>query len=395
MIGAEIAPPDLRCRISVAIPAHDEEAAIEATLGALIAQCTAGGERVDSRSFEVLVYANNCTDSTAARVRAFADRYPAYRLHVVSGWIAPPHAHVGTARRAVMDLAAERMYPRGGAIATTDADTIAHARWLAATSAALQSVHAVAGRIIPKRDELARENDAVRERLAIENAYRFRVAELDALLDPRAHDPWPRHGQQFAGSLAMRASIYRAVGGLPALARMEDIAMYGALLRHDALVRHSMHVRVATSMRVRARVRGGYGSHLEDYRALGEAGNLPQVEPAETTILRLAARGRARTWYGRGRGSGERTEVAALFGISEWALCDRAMASPTCGALLADLERDAEDRGVFITTESASIAAASAAIAAAIARARNVRGLPSAAVDTRAPVDFFEGSLMR
>ena len=128
------APPAARCALGVAIPVHNEEAGITATLAALAAQVDAAGRPLDPESYEVLVLANNCTDGTVARARRFAAAHPRLRLHIIEVLLAEPHAHVGAARRLVMDEAARRLKRLGrarGVIATTDGDTVVRPDWVA------------------------------------------------------------------------------------------------------------------------------------------------------------------------------------------------------------------------------------------------------------------------
>jgi hypothetical protein len=74
-IGA-LPAPRAGCRITVCIPARDEAALIGTTLAALCAQRTIEGEPLPRDFFDVIVFANNCTDGTAAAVRQVAARTP-------------------------------------------------------------------------------------------------------------------------------------------------------------------------------------------------------------------------------------------------------------------------------------------------------------------------------
>ena len=142
-----------------------------------------GGRPLDRCRFEVIVLANNCVDDTAAVARAAAARYPGLALHVVDLALPEPHAHVGAARRLLMDEAARRLLqtPRGacGVIASTDADTRVAPDWLAATLAEVErGADAVGGRrplgparlaparrglsLVGQRDRMAHRPDPVR-----------------------------------------------------------------------------------------------------------------------------------------------------------------------------------------------------------------------------------------
>jgi hypothetical protein len=54
-------------------------------------------------------------------------------------------------------------------------------------------------------------------------------AAIHQHLDPRPHDPWPRHASEPGASLAVTLQAYRAIGGLPCIAFGEDGALVAAL----------------------------------------------------------------------------------------------------------------------------------------------------------------------
>jgi glycosyltransferase involved in cell wall biosynthesis len=285
--------PPLRpgCGVVVTIPAKDEAATIARTLAALAAQRAPNGTPLEPASFEVLLFANNCRDATAEIACAFAAR-ARIAVDVAQAWLSAEHAHVGTARRALMDAAVRRFAAAGreGLILTTDADSIVTPRWIANTCAEMTGVDAVTGRIVLDPAYVASLSPAGRRMLAAEGVYQFAVSELTALIDPRTHDPWPRHWQHFGASFAVRSDVYRAAGGLPAVRFFEDIAFYEVLERRAARVRHSLRVRVTTSGRHTARVSGGLASYLGNLDALAQHGRPLLVEHPASTFERLTGR---------------------------------------------------------------------------------------------------------
>lgn len=309
-------PPRARCVVSIALPARDEADRIGAALGALVAQRRLDGGPFDPGAYEILVFANGCADDTAAVAERCAARAPRHAIHVVrAGADAAQSRHVGAARRAVMDAAAARMLALDGtprAVATTDADTVAAPDWIAQSLAALRGADAVAGRIVPDPAERAALPDAVRAQLDAKTAYEFALAALESVLDPLAHDPWPRHWQRCGPSLALRASTYARAGGLPPRQRLEDFALYRALLAIDARVRHSTRVRVVTSLRTVGRVAGGFGSELAVLAELARAGRSALVEHPDTTYESIAARAALRRWWHGGDPTDRRSTVALL-----------------------------------------------------------------------------------
>jgi hypothetical protein len=288
-VFAGAAPQRAGCGVAVTIPAKDEAATIARTLAALTAQQHTDGTPLDADAFEVLVFANNCSDATAAVARAFATR-TRVAVHVAQASLPTADAHVGTARRALMDAAALRFAAAGreGLILTTDADSVVAPSWIAATQTEMHGVDAVTGRIVLDPAYLASLTPAGRRMLASEGAYQFAVSELQARIDPCAHDPWPRHWQHFGASFAVRSDVYRAAGGLPPVRCLEDVAFYEALQQRAARVRHSLRVRVTTSGRHTARVSGGLASYLGNLDALAQHERPFLVEHPDSTFERLA-----------------------------------------------------------------------------------------------------------
>ncbi|MFV4649383.1 hypothetical protein ACNJUT_22570, partial [Mycobacterium tuberculosis] len=92
---------------------------------------------------------------------------------------------------------------------------------------------------------------------SLEWEYQQLAAELDARMDPEAHDPWPRHNQNCGASAAVTATAYRAIGGLPPRPVGEDRALFEMLRRIDGKIRHSLEVQVVTSARTDGRASGG------------------------------------------------------------------------------------------------------------------------------------------
>ncbi|GAB3841921.1 hypothetical protein GCM10028821_49560 [Hymenobacter jeollabukensis] len=281
------AAPTSELEICVIIPAKDEADALPTTLAALAAQLDAEGQPLSGASYEVIVLANNCTDATAAVARAAGQRHPHLRLHVLEISLPRAEAHVGRARRLLMDEAARRLELAGrprGIIASTDADTRVAPDWLTALQREFAAgADAVGGRILPDAPTTA---GCPARRLHLHDAaYRLGLARLEHLLDPSAADPWPRHHQHFGGSLALTVAAYRQVGGLPVVPYLEDEALCQLLLRHELRLRHSPLVRVHTSARQQGRVAVGLSWQLRVWADDAAAGREPWAEHPQ----RLAA----------------------------------------------------------------------------------------------------------
>ena len=282
-LRCQLPPPCAGLRASVIIPAKDEVARLPATLAALAAQRTLADHPLPTESYEVIVLANNCLDDTAALVRRQARQLPGLVLHVAELHLPGEHAHVGRARRLLMDEACvrlERVGQPAGIIASTDADTRVAPTWLVAIQAEIAAgADAVGGRILTEAAELTQAGLPALQRLQSRDAaYRLLCARLEDLLDPTATDPWPRHHQHFGASLALTARAYRRVGGLPEVRFLEDEALCQQLRRHDLAVRHSPHVQVLTSARRDGRVEVGLSWQLREWLHLSQQQREPHVD---------------------------------------------------------------------------------------------------------------------
>ncbi len=288
----QLPPPAAGLQACVIIPAKDEAHHLPATLAALAAQTELSGAPLPGRSFEVIVLANNCLDATATVVRQAAARHPGLALHVAELQLPGDLAHVGQARRLLLDAAAQRLAATAGPqglLLSTDADTLAAPDWLAACRAEVAAgAAAVGGRILTRpaapepASSLADEADgpapAVRRTQLRDAAYHLLRNQLECRLDPCLSDPWPRHHQHFGASLALTVAAYRQVGGLPVVRYLEDEALWRALCRHDLPVRHSPRARVSTSARQQGRVEVGLSWQLREWAAQAHEQREPEVE---------------------------------------------------------------------------------------------------------------------
>ena len=273
-------PAHERCRAVVIVPARNEEASLQATLDGLAAQRSPGGGALDPNSFEILLLLNNCTDSSAQVARAWRAQHPHTALHILERTLPPCEAHVGTARRLLMDTAWSRLRGRGRScgILSTDSDTVVAPDWIAQTLSALAlGADAVGGFIELKEGELERLPEGARTAYLRDCEYQRLFAELEDLLDPQPGDPWPRHLHHFGASLACSPAAYQRAGGLPPINPLEDMAFVDALYRADARLRHDPAVRVFTSARFDGRASVGLSWQLRTWQQASEAGTPHEV----------------------------------------------------------------------------------------------------------------------
>ena len=116
----------------VAIPVKNEAERLRACLAALADQRDRLGRPTKPDGFEIVVFANNCTDGSGRLARALGDEL-SLALRVVEVSLLPGAAHAGNARRAAMDAALDWLAEDGatdGVIMTTDADSRVSPSWI-------------------------------------------------------------------------------------------------------------------------------------------------------------------------------------------------------------------------------------------------------------------------
>jgi hypothetical protein len=275
----------------VIVPARNEEASLPASLDALAYQVGEEGQPLDPDSFEILLLLNNCTDSSAAVAHHWRDLHPDVNLSVIERSFAPDKAHVGTARRLLMDTAWHRLHDRQHqvtGILSTDSDTLVDPRWIASTLKALSSgADAVGGVIQLTTAEFASLPSGAKRAYLRDRRYQRLVAELEDLLDPQQGDPWPRHLEHFGASLACTPQAYARAGGMPAVKPLEDVAFVDALRRSDARLRHDPAVIVYTSARLDGRAEIGLSHQLRLWQRMSEEKTEHAVPSAHALIHRF------------------------------------------------------------------------------------------------------------
>jgi hypothetical protein len=301
------------CSLTVTIPARDEEREITSTLTALASQR-------DLRDFDVVVFANNCSDGTASRARRVGERFPGLRFHLIEDTLADSFAHVGWARKALMDAAADRFLRAGrprGVVTTTDADTVVAPDWVERTIAEMdKGVDAVGGFVEIKQSERL-AMDPLYFRLTARDAdFRAAVAQVEALIDPRPEDPWPRHCSFVAASFAVSAELYRRAGGLPAVPSLEDQQFAQALRRIDARIRFSLDVRAWTSGRRQSRVTGGFATFINHLYGQSRKAESFDVEHPDGVLREFYARAALRKLWESETTPSDLEAISRTIGIS-------------------------------------------------------------------------------
>ena len=359
-----------RCHAVVIVPARNEEGSLPATLDGFAAQQDLGGKPLDRGSFEIILLLNNCADASAEVARAWQDKHKEVALCIVEKTLSPKNAHVGMARRLLMDTAWSRLRgrPRTCGILSTDSDTLVAPDWIAQNLRALErGADAVGGVIELKSGELDQLPEGARRAYLQDREFQRMQAELEDLIDPQAGDPWPRHVMHFGASLACTPAIYERAGGLPRVKALEDMAFVDALYRIDARLRHEPGVRVFTSSRLDGRAKIGLSSQLRTWQKSSEAGK-PQRAPCSAW---LQHRFRSLRFLRQLHRGGAATDLRSLEPSWRKRVRDALTKELTTGEFLAHMDCDAWIAETYTPrARAAEISRVNGDLRAAIARER-------------------------
>ena len=172
---------------------------------------------------------------------------------------------------------------------------------------------------------------------ATETRYTELLDEIDSRLDPRPHDPWPRHTHRSGASIAVGAAIYRAVGGVPHVPHGEDRALIAALERRDCKIRHDPGLEVIVSGRVEGRAEGGMAATIARRMLVQDRWADDRLEPPEAAMRRARLRAQARRVWAGHLGT---DELAAALRLPSPKVADM-MRVPWFGAAWAAIEASA------------------------------------------------------
>lgn len=272
----------------VAVPARNEEERLPRLLSALNQQTIAHRPG----ALDVVVVLNNTRDGSMRVLQEAALRCPRLRLHGVEVAFPAGLAHVGSARRLAMDMALARIGRRpDGVILTTDADAAPAPDWVANNLAAIaRGAAVVGGHIVGDEEEEAALGPGFVARARLYDGWYTLCDRLAAAIDPLPHDPWPRHHDHTGASLAIRADVYRAVGGLPVLPFREDLGLVARVRAAGHRLAHPLDVKVTVSARLKGRATGGMADCIAGWMADETSGAPILVEDPDALEARLVRR---------------------------------------------------------------------------------------------------------
>ncbi|GAA0662828.1 hypothetical protein FHT00_001341 [Sphingomonas insulae] len=283
--------------VVICVPARNEQRALPGLLAAL-----AGLDGID-RSVAVCIYLDACTDDSVAVLDRAASTMP-FALQVQVG-TAGRASNAGVARHAAMAMGVARLAGAEGLLFTTDADTWPRRDWITSGTAALARSDIVAGRIM-RRNGMA---DGTQSRI---EWYYDRLYAYRRRIDPV---PWEAHDtHHFSGgaNMAMRSSVYRALGGFRPLPSAEDATLLDDAARAGFRVRRDGAMIVETSSRRHGRAPAGLASALQ---AL-DAGEPPLFVHPRILVGQWQAHAAMRAGFARIDDGDMRAQLGSQLGLS-------------------------------------------------------------------------------
>jgi glycosyltransferase involved in cell wall biosynthesis len=260
----------------VAIPVRDE--------AKRIGNCLAALSRQSAPADHVVLLLNNCTDGTAEIVRALPGA--AYQLNIVECQLEGSSASAGVARGLAMNHAASLI--REGVILTTDADGEVPPDWIELNLLAMEEgADAVCGRAVIDPIEALLIPQHLHDDDAREIAYGQMLDQIRSIILPDDADPWPRHQEESGASIAISASVFRRIGGLPHMPSGEDRTLIELLRLIEARVRHDPQISVVVSGRIEGRAGGGMADTIRRRIVRQDEFVDERIEPAWLAFRRL------------------------------------------------------------------------------------------------------------
>lgn len=233
--------------IGVLIPAHNEAERIPACLAAV--QRAALHPALMGEPVRVVVALDSCSDGTAWHC-----------AHAGVEAITLQVRCVGAARAA----AAAHLIAQGARwLASTDADSIVPAQWLAV-----------------QRDE---DHDAY---CGVVDLHARTSAERRQRAAFVAGERWgDDHGRIHGANMGVSVAAYQRAGGFPSLSCHEDVRLVERLRAQNARIAWRGEPRVLTSPRLQGRAQGGFADHLRSLQGGAARGDGVCAGEASTVLL--------------------------------------------------------------------------------------------------------------
>ncbi|HEX7814304.1 hypothetical protein [Dyella sp.] len=305
----------------VAIPVQDEGVDLGNILAALGAQCDLHGHALAPASVAVLLLFDGCSDARWERMETLRGSHMPSWI-AIDGDLPEASRHAGGARRAALLKALALAAPETTLIATTNADSMVPAMWLARQidwlARGCEVVMGMAQR--PTFDDM---DPALESQHRLEMVYARWLDRIDAMLDPIDHDPWPRHRTPSSASLGFKREALQAMLPLPAPAHAHEQALIQRCVTLDLKIRADANLQV-------------HNPSLAALHAGGMRSNRPlPFEPLVHAVTRSILRGQLRARHRAGTLSAE-TLTGSFAMPTEHA--HAALKMPTFGRLWHEVE---------------------------------------------------------
>ena len=257
-----IAQKHPRPLICVAIPVCDEIERVGRCVEALSEQRDSSGLLIGRGQVRVVLMANGCTDGTyeflLRNLESFQVAVTAYHARLPE-----TRRNAGFARRMANHAAIELLHRKSGLLFMTDADSVAPPNWIANYCQMLRGGYdAIAGQVDLNPDDSNEFLPLLHNRGTLEERYTLLLDQLDSIVDPIPHDPWPRHCNASGANIAVRVDALRGICDFPMVPCGEDRLLIKMLEAHGRRVRHDCATRVLTSGRLFGRAPGGMADTL-------------------------------------------------------------------------------------------------------------------------------------
>jgi GT2 family glycosyltransferase len=278
--------------VAIGVPVRNEIERLPRLLAAL-------AQQQEAPSFVLCLYFDNCTDGSIKLVQRRAAALP---FSIASDYCdAGGSPSAGAARRRAMALAFR--HAPDGILLTTDADSEPALDWVATNLEALVHADVVAGRITRAAHRAPDPLDRM-------GAYLDRLHQLRRILDPVPWEATETHHWTSGASIAVRAEVYRKLGGFDPVRSGEDGKFVDAAARAGYRVRCDARVLVKTSSRRVGRAPDGFATALA---TSDRTSVLPETTHPVDMLWRFRQQANARAAYH----AGAFDTLAAALGLSE------------------------------------------------------------------------------
>lgn len=276
--------------IVVAVPVCNEADRILRCLEALSAQRSLSGHLLPAGLTRVVLLTNNCTDRSYELVQHHMDELEV-AISLFDVVMPKSKRNAGKARRLVNHAAIELLVSEQGLLFMTDADSAVPPHWIASYRRLLRNGYeAVAGSVALHPTDCDQLDAALRARGQLEATYTELLDQLDTLIDPIPHDPWPRHYNASGANIAVRLDALAEIPDFPDVACGEDRLFIRSLEAHGRRVRHDCDTRVLTSGRLIGRAKGGMADTLQRRITVPDSPCDLRLEPADRAYFRATLR---------------------------------------------------------------------------------------------------------